>query len=54
MIMLGIDVSKTKIDCCIFPQGLTGKEKIKYLLIQKVALAVCSNGSSLLKLNLIK
>lgn len=29
MIMLGIDVSKTKIDCCIFPQGLTGKRKNK-------------------------
>ena len=29
MITLGIDVSKAKIDCCIFPSGLTGKRKTK-------------------------
>ncbi len=29
MIILGIDVSKAKMDCCIFPQGLTGKRKNK-------------------------
>lgn len=29
MITLGIDVSKAKVDCCIFPFGLTGKRKTK-------------------------
>lgn len=29
MFYLGIDVSKAKLDCCIYPQGLTGKRKNK-------------------------
>ncbi len=29
MHFLGIDVSKAKIDCCIFPEGLSGKKKSK-------------------------
>ena len=29
MFYLGIDVSKAKLDCCIYPQGLTGKRKSK-------------------------
>lgn len=29
MFYLGIDVSKAKLDCCVYPQGLTGKRKNK-------------------------
>lgn len=29
MHFLGIDVSKAKIDCCIFPEGISGKKKSK-------------------------